>query len=182
MKLDGSRLPALLDDLEAAVGEFPSALGGDAASWARSPQGKWSAGQHTEHVAFSLEVMCDRFEASLLELRAGRLAPRPRRGPLEALVVLVFMREPFPKGGKAPRVATPGPAPSREAVFERLDRIMPRLRALCAQLTPEERDRVWIQNPFIETRRWHYRLFELVRVETTHARHHRRQAVAAAGR
>jgi hypothetical protein len=182
MRLDHSRLPALLDDLEAAVREMKAALGDDGAAWTRAPAGKWTPGQHVEHVAKNLEVMAERFETGARELREGRLAPPPRHGFLEGLFVRLLMREPFPRGGRAPDFVSPGPTCSRDAIFRRLDAGAARHRALCDRLTPEERERIWIVNPFMEARRWHYRLFEAVRVQTTHARHHTRLAREAAAR
>jgi len=178
MKYDASHIPMLLDDLEAAVSEMKSALGGDAAAWARAAAGRWSAAQHAEHIALNLEETAAGFERCAEDLRHGRLGSRPRRWPLQALAVRVFMREPFPRGGKAPRFVQPGPAPARDSVFERLDRGVARYRALCASLTPELRERAWIVSPY--RRPWHYRLFEMIRVQTTHARHHTRLAAEAA--
>ena len=178
MKLDSSHLPALMDDLDAAISEMKGALG--AAIWARAPAGKCSAGQHAEHVAQSLEAPLEGFERAARDLRQGTLGPQPHRGLAQSLVLRLLMREPFPKGGKAAPFATPGPTPSREAVFSRLDGARARLRTLIQQLSPEERERIWAINPFMEKRRWHYRMFEMVRVQATHTRHHTRQAVAAA--
>jgi hypothetical protein len=60
-----------------------------------------------------------------------------------------------PKGGKAAPFATPGPTPSHEAVFARLDGACARLRALIQELSSEERERIWAINPFMEKRGWH---------------------------
>ena len=178
MKLDSSHVPALMDDLDAALSEMKTALG--PALWTRAPAGKWSAGQHAEHIAQSLEAPLERFERAARDLRQGTLGPRPHRGIAQALVLRLLMREPFPKGGKAAPFATPGPTPSREAIFARLDSACERFRALIQDLSPEERERIWAINPFMEKRGWHYRLFENLRVQATHTRHHTRLAVATA--
>ena len=180
MKLDSSHLPGLLDDMDAAFAAMKSSLSADPAGWARGPAGKWTAGQHADHVALSLEEPLQRLELAVHELRQGTLGPPPRRGIAQALVIRMLMREPFPRGGKAAPFARPGPTPSRESVFARLDAGRARLRRVVESLTPEERERVWLINPFMEKRRWHYRLPEMVRIQATHARHHARQAVAAA--
>jgi hypothetical protein len=180
MKLGHSQLPALLDDFDASVAEMKAALSGDPAAWARAPAGRWSAGQHADHVAMSIDSMIDRFEANVDPLRSGSLGRPPRRGLLQAIAVRLLMREPFPKGAKAQEFVAPGPTPARETAFRHLDEGTRRYRALAERLTPKERERIWIINPFQESRRWHYRLFESVRVQTTHTRHHMRLALQAA--
>jgi hypothetical protein len=179
MKLDNSHLPVLLDDMDAAFSALKTALSADPAGWTRAPAGKWSAGQHAEHLALSLEGPLERLEQSLHELRQGSLGARPNRGIAQALVIRMLMRDPFPRGGKAAPFAQPGPTPSRESVFARLDAGRARLRRIVESLTPEERERLWLFNPFMEKRRWHYRLFEMVRIQATHTRHHTRQVIAA---
>src|SRR5688572_26232003 len=114
MKLDSSHLPALLDDLDVALEEMKAELALDPASWARAPAGGWSAGQHVEHVAKSLEAMVERFERSADELRRGSLGSPPRRGLLQSFAMRLLMREPFPKGARAQEFVTPGPTLSRE--------------------------------------------------------------------
>lgn len=179
MKRNSSDLPALLDDFGAAVAEMKSALGGDLA-WTRAPAGKWSAGQHADHVAKSIDSMVERFETNAEELRRGTLRNRPGRGLLQSFVIRMLMREPFPKGAKTQEFVAPGPTASRDAVFRHLDEGVRRFREVSDRLTPDERERIWIINPFMEKRGWHYRLFEAVRVQTTHARHHMRLALQAA--
>jgi hypothetical protein len=53
-----------------------------------------------------------------------------------------------------------------------------RYRRLVERLTPEERSRLWTWNDLVPWLRWHYTLAEMVRVQTTHARHHARLAEA----
>ena len=65
MKLDNSHLPVLLDDMDAAFSALKTALSADPAGWTRAPDGKWSAGQHAEHLALSLEEPLKRLEQSL---------------------------------------------------------------------------------------------------------------------
>lgn len=67
-----------------------------------------------------------------------------------------------------------------DAAAAELDRARAELRMLVQELSPEERERIWIINPFQEKRRWHYRLFELLRIQAGHIRHHMRQALTAA--
>ena len=180
MKLDSSHVPALMEDLERAVSEMKSALGSDPAGWTHGAAGKWTAGQHAAHLSMSLETGIDRLERAAAELRRGALGPRPRRGILQGFVVGMLMRDPFPRGGRATAATTPGPTPSRESVFVRLDGACARFGALVRDSSPEERERIWIQNYYREWRGWHYRLFELLRIEANHTRHHTKLALAAA--
>lgn len=180
MKLGSSDVPALMEDLERAVSEMKAALAGEAAGWTRGPAGRWTAGQHAAHLAMSLEIGAERCEQAAAEVRRGALGPRPRRGLAQGFVVRMLMRDPFPRGGKANPSTTPGPTPSREAVFARLDSACARFGALARSLGPEEREKLWIGNYYRERRGWHYRLFEILRVETNHTRHHTKLALAAA--
>jgi DinB family protein len=180
MKLDSSHVPALMDDVDAAAAELKAAMERTAAGWTRAPAGKWSAGQHVEHLVKSMEEPLERLRRAAAELKRGSLGPRPHRGLIQALVMRLLMREPFPKGGKAAPFAVPGPTPAREALFARFDQARAGVRALALELSPEERERIWIINPFQEKRRWHYRLYELLRIQAGHIRHHMRLAVATA--
>jgi len=179
MKLDSSRLPALLDDMNAALREMREHFERDASGWSRGPAGKWTAGQHVEHVVHVLALTATGLERAAEELQAGRLGTRPWRDPLQALFVALVTREPFPSGGKALKATQPGPTPSREQVFPRLAEGMARHRALAERVSPEDADRIWIWNPFVPKLRWHYRLPEIIRVHATHTRHHFRLAQKA---
>jgi hypothetical protein len=177
MKLDHTRIPSLLDDLDRAVSEMKDALGADAATWASGRPGKWTSGQHAEHIAKTLDGTGHRFEAAAAELREGRLGGRPWRSPPEAFVVWMLMRDPFPRGGRAPAFVLPEPTPSRQSVFARLDAARARLRAMVESLSDEQRARLWAPNPFMDRYGWHYRLFEILRVQANHTRHHTKLAL-----
>ena len=101
------------------------AFAADPASWARGPAGKWTVGQHADHVATGLEIMVDRFEKSAEALRQSGIGLRPKRGLAQRILLWMLMREPFPRGGKAPDFARPGPTLSRESVFARIDEVPP---------------------------------------------------------
>ena len=182
MKLDHTQIPALMDDVDAAVAEMKAVLGSDAATWTRGRAGKWNSGQHAEHVAKTIEGTAERFEQAVATLREGGLGRPPWRSPPEALMVWLLMRDPFPKGGRAPAFVQPGPTPSRENVFARLDRGRARFRTLAEGLSLEDRERLWAPSPFMDKYGWHYRLFEILRVQANHTRHHTRLALAGIGR
>lgn len=114
-------------------------------------------------------------------LRAGQLPARPRRGLLQALFVrVVVVGGWMPRGGRASEQVHPSAAPEPGAVAERIALAAARHRTLAAGLTADQRDRLWIPNPFLP--RWHYTLPESLRVHAVHARHHARQVeeIAAA--
>ena len=176
LELDGANLPALLDELDIALQELVAPL--DKERWSQSPPGKWSPGQHVEHVGHVLAIGADALERAAEELLRGDLPSRPWRDPLQALFVRAVTRR-FLKGGKAPSGAVPGAAPDRERAIARLAQGLLRHRTLADRLTPEQRDRLWIWNPYAPRLRWHYTFPEIVRVQTTHAHHHRDRALAA---
>jgi len=180
MKLDATRLPELLDDLDAAVREARAAFAVETAEWTRGPAGKWTAGQHMAHVGVVLLHTAGDFENAAAEMAAGRLGPRPWRDPLQALAIRFLTRERFPRGGRTPPIAEPGPTPSREQAFARIEQGAARHRALAERLSPDERRRIWIWNPVVPQLRWHYTLPEMVRVHASHTRHHVRLAQEAA--
>ncbi len=181
MRMIGANTGALLDDMDAALRDLTSPLERDPQLWTRGYPGKWSAGQHADHVARGLRVTADLLERSEEVLREGRLGKRPARGPLQALFVgIVVGGGHFPRGGKAPEVIVPATRPDRAEVLEEIARGAERHRALAGRLSVEDRDRLWIRNPFLT--RWHYTFPEEVRMQAVHARHHARQVQEIAAR
>jgi DinB family protein len=181
MKLVGGNVESLESDMDAALGELMALFARDPSLWRRGRAGKWTAGQHAEHVARSLEVFADALEAAAAWLRAGQLPARPRRGALQSLFVrVVVVGGWMPRGGRAPDRVHPTAAPEADAVAQRITLAAARHRTLAAGLTAEQGDRLWIPNPFLP--RWHYTLPESLRVHAVHARHHARQVeeIAAA--
>jgi hypothetical protein len=181
VKYDISALPALLDDLESVVREFCENARRDPAAWTRGPRGKWTVGQHADHIANVLDITATRFERAAELLRAGTLRPVPWRDPIQALFVSRLARDPFPRGARAASIARPAAAPDIVVVPERVAKGLRRHRALTRTLRPDELARLWIRNPFIPLR-WHYTLPETVRIHAVHARHHHRlvnEAIAA---
>jgi len=173
MKVDGAHFDQVLADLDLAARELAAALERDPARWSRGRPGKWTAGQHVEHLAITLAVSADAFEPLAARVRDGTLARVPRRGPLQWLwVTMVVKRGTLPRGGKTPRRFEAGPGPSREHTLERLRREIHRHRTLGDGLSAQQRDRLWIRNPFVS--RWHYTLPEMVQVHAVHVRHHAR--------
>ncbi|HEY2953967.1 MAG TPA: DUF1569 domain-containing protein [Candidatus Eisenbacteria bacterium] len=172
--VDGEHFDALMEALDGAAAELIAAFERDAARWTKGRPGKWTAGQHTAHVAITLAVTADAFEERLPQVLAGTLGPPPRRGPLQWLwVSLVVGRATLPRGLRTPRRFEPGQGPERAATLERVRRELERHRAVGRPLTPAQRDRLWIRSPFVS--RWHYRLPEIIRVQAVHVRHHLRQ-------
>jgi hypothetical protein len=170
-KLDGAHLPQLLDDLDRALRDLTAPFERDPELWSREARGKWTPGQHVEHVGHVLAIGADALERAAEELRSGDLKPQPWRDPLQALFVLAVTRR-FPSGGRAPSGSIPGAAPDRSRALERLEHVASRYHALAERLTIEQRDRLWIWNPYVPRLRWYYTFPELVRVQTTHAWHH----------
>ena len=179
MKMSGANFELLIVDLERALGEMQSLFEHAPELWNQRWGGGWTAGQHADHVAAGLGATAESLEASERKLREGRLRPRPRRGPLQALFVAVAVGAgKFPRGGKSPRNILPTASPDRAEVFESLERETARHRALGARLAVAERDRLWIVNPFL--RRWHYAFPEVLRMQAVHVRHHAKGIAAIA--
>jgi len=178
-KLDGAHFPALLDDLDAALRELAAPFERDDAGWARAAPGRWSAGQHVEHIGHVLAIGATALESAADQLFRGDLGKRPWRDPIQALFVRAVTRK-FPRGASSPRAALPQAAPDRARAFALLAQGSLRHRALGERLTVEQRDRLWIWNPYAPALRWHYTFAEEVRVQTTHARHHAQSAAQAA--
>jgi hypothetical protein len=176
---DAEPVEVLLDDMDLALRELTGPPQGDLEGWARGPVGKWTAGQHVDHVGRVLGIAADRLEANAAELRAGKLGKRPWRDPLQAWFVGLVTREPFPRGGRSPRRVKPGVAPEHDATLRAVQEGAARHRRLTVSLTPDEGRRLWIWNPFVPIP-WHYTLHELLRVHANHARHHARLAQEAA--
>lgn len=177
LKLDGVNLPALLDELDIALQELVKPFDHDPARWSSAAGGKWSPGQHIEHVGHVLAIGADALERAAQELLRGDLPARPWRDPFQYLFVGVVTRR-FPSGGRAPSGSVPAAAPERDRTIARLAQGLLRHRALSDRLTVEQRNRLWIWNPYAPRLRWHYTFPEVVRVQTTHANHHRERALA----
>jgi hypothetical protein len=167
----GEDFEALAVDLEVAVGEALAPLERDPGLWTRGLPGKWTAGQHLEHVALVLRATAEALEQRMAALREGTLPHRPRRGPLQALfVAAVVARGRLPRGGKtAPAFAAPA-QPDPAELGERLRRDVERHRRLGESLSAAQRDALWIPNPFRP--QWHYTLPETLRMQAVHVRHH----------
>src|SRR2546421_11281114 len=85
---DGAHFAALADDLEVAVAELLAPVESDPEAWSRASRpGKWSAGQHVDHIAVALAASAAALDKREAKLRDGTLRERPRRGPLESLWV-----------------------------------------------------------------------------------------------
>ena len=170
----------MLDDLDAALRELVSPLERDASGWTRRSAGRWNAGQHVEHVGRVLTIGADALERAADELLRDDLGKRPWRDPIQALFVRMVTQR-FPRGGRAPKSSIPLPTPDPERAFALVAQGALRHRMLADRLTLEQRDRLWIWNPYAPRLRWHYTFPEEVRVQTTHARHHARSVAEAAG-
>ena len=176
--VDGDHFEALLGELDSAIGELLAAAGAAGTGtapefWGRGKPGKWTAGQHVDHVAATLGLSAAAFEEREPMLRAGTLTSRPRRGPLQSLWIgLVVKGGRLPRGGRAPKSLLPADAPERAATLDKIRSLIERHRAVGADLSAADRDRLWIRNPILP--RWQYTLPEVIRVHAVHARHHAR--------
>lgn len=172
-EVSGANLDALFADLDAALDDLFALTANDPGRWAAARPGKWTAGQHAEHVVVVMEHSAQSFEKALAALRTGALPPVPPRGALGRLWVALLLLGWMPRGGRAVAAAFPGGHPQRESVRARGATAVAKHRAIAAPLTPGERERLWIPNMFMP--RWHYTLPEMVRVHAVHVRHHARQ-------
>src|SRR5206468_684115 len=104
----GVSFEPLVTDLENAIRELTSQFHRDPRLWNRGVSGKWTAGQHADHVAIGLGLTADALETAEEKLRNGSLPRRPPRGPLQVLwVAVVVGAGKFPRGAKAPRNLRP---------------------------------------------------------------------------
>ena len=183
MKLTADLIPALLDDLGAANAELKAVALQAPVLWNRAPAGRWSIGQHVEHVGLMLGITAERLEAAAAQLRAGTLGRRPWRDPLQAWFVALVTGRRFPRGGRSIPAGIPGARMDRDAAYARLDDGLRRHREVAAALSRDQQARLWFPNPFIRLR-WHYTLPEILRVQANHGRHHARlvaELMVAAG-
>ena len=174
MNLTADQIPALLDDFGAANAEMKALALQAPAHWNRGLPGKWTIGQHVEHVGRMEALSAERLEESAAKLRAGTLEPRPRRGILQSLFIGLVTGKRFPRGGKTVSGGAPAATVDRDAAFAKLDEGLARHRKVADSLTPEQQDQIWFWNPYAKFR-WHYRLAEILRVHANHTRHHTRQ-------
>ena len=172
MRIDGEHLDPLFADLESALRELVAPTDSDPSLWDKSEAGKWTAGQHVDHIVTTLDFTSAAFGEAESRLRAGALPPVPHRRLLQRLWVSFVSRGWFPRGGKTTPNSYPRGHPERGEVIERMGRAVSRHREIGARLTAPERDRLWIPNLFRPT--WHYTLPEMIRVHAVHARHHAR--------
>jgi DinB family protein len=181
MTFRGEMFDVLMADMETALGELVAAAELEPDLWSRSRPGKWSAGQHVDHLAVCVDVFATALEANAVELEAGRLTPPPGRWLLQQLFVsLVLGKAKLPRGGDTPSIMKPAATPERDAVLARIAAGNQRYRALGKRFDATARDALWIANPFRAG--WHYRFPETVRVHAVHARHHAAQIAEILGR
>lgn len=174
MKMTGEHYPALIADMEAGLHELAAPVERDPSIWNHGRAGRWTVGQHVEHLATAVRLSATVLERRLKNLRDGTLRPPGRRGPVQAMFVRFIVGGGWiPRGAKAPKPTLPSPHPDREAVLEQISRDLERHRVLGLGLSPSERDRLWVPNPFMP--QWHYRYPEMLRMHGVHARHHARQ-------
>jgi hypothetical protein len=177
MDLSGNSFPALADDLDRAIDELIALFDRDPAAWARTRPGKWSGGQHAEHLALANDLGTTAFENRRRALDAGALPPPPARWPLQRLFFAgVVHRGAIPRGAKAIPPARPTLTPERDDVVRRLRDSARRFRAVATGLDAAALDRLWIKNPFAPAAlKWHYTLPEFARMQAVHIRHHVKQ-------
>ena len=174
--IDGEHFEELMADLDAAVLEVISAFDREPALWARGLPAKWTAGQHISHLGITLSATATPLEECARLLASDELPPCPRRGILESMwAFLVIRRGKLPRGGRTPRHFEPRPvggssSMDRVSTTQAVRTGVDAHRALGARLTPEQRDLLWIPNPFHT--RWHYTFPEILRMHAVHVRHH----------
>lgn len=174
MKMTGARFGPLMDDLEAAASEIVALAKRHPGFWDRALPEKWTMAQHIDHVAVGVTSTAMAFEESEQRLRSGTLPRRPWRGPLQSLFVAIAVGAGrLPRGGRTPRSMRPAPHPDRDEVLSRLTRDLARHRGLGERSSANERDRLWIANPYRAS--WQYTFPEILRVHSVHIRHHARQ-------
>jgi hypothetical protein len=167
--LDGEHFDERMAELDRAVSDLVA--GAEAGPWTRSRPRKWSAGQHVAHVSVTMSITARAFEQGVSHVLDGTIGPEPRRGLLEALWVWLFVkRGVLPRGARTQRKFEPAESPDPDATLDEIRRGVERHRAVGHLLTAAQRDRLWIESPFVS--RWHYRLVEMVRAHAVHARHH----------
>ena len=171
--VDGAHFDELMTDLDRSVEQLIATVGRNPSVWGSGRPGKWTCGQHAEHVSKAMELMLPLFDENRRRLEAGSLGPMPRRGLLEQLFHAVVVRPGWmPRGGPAIPPTFPSDAPNPADVARRLREAVGRFRALGGGLEPAARDRLWIRNPNAPQFRWHYSLPEAARIHAVHVRHH----------
>lgn len=174
--MTGAAFAALIDDLDAALDELTAPVRRDPGLWNRGRPGKWTGGQQVDHIRLVLVESARDYGERAQLLRSGTLPAVPPRGLLERLwVALVIAPGRLPRGGKTQTRFEAQPTPPPEATLAGLAEATRRHRTLGASLTPEQRDRLWVPNPFVP--RWRYTFSEILRVHAVHARHHAKQVL-----
>ena len=169
--VDGVHFDERMAELDRAVDDLIALAEAEPARWPRARPGKWSAGQHVEHLAITLTITAGEFEARVPVVLDGTIPSVPRRGMLERLWVALLVGRGFmPRGGRTPRPFEPPAGTDPEQTLDRVRRGVERHRAVGHILTAAQRDRLWIANTFMK--RWHYTLVEMVRAHAVHTRHH----------
>ena len=178
--IDGAHFDELAADLDHSIEALLAPIERDPAVWQRALPGKWSVGQHCEHMALALEMMPPLFADSARRLAEGALPPPPVRWPLQALfIAMVVKGGKIPRGGPAHPATFPAAQPSLPQVLSRLRAAPDQYRTPASGLDPVTLDRLWIRNPIMTKFSWHYSLPEAVRVQAVHIRHHGTQVLEA---
>jgi hypothetical protein len=172
--MTGDHFESLMADMELAVGELRAPFERDPSLWTRGRAGRWTAGQHADHIANALALSATFLERNVRHLRDDKLRPPHGRWPVQAFFVRFMIGGGrLPRGAKSPKIIVASEHPEQAEVLARLARDVARHRAIGAGLSVEERDRLWVVNPFRTN--WHYRFPEMLRMHAVHARHHARQ-------
>lgn len=125
--------------------------------------GKWSPAQHVEHVGLSYQMVSDALSGKPPRARLGRA----RQFVLRMLVLPKILRtDVFRAGVPAPREMRPLREPQERAEVEAQlrDRAARCIEILLASNTPGAR----VQHPYFGP----LRLLDMLRLGTSHARHH----------
>lgn len=176
----GQHLDLLIADFDDAIATLEEHLRGAPGVWTQARPGKWTAGQHAEHLAMALHVTAEALDANAARLREGTLPRRPIRGPLQITFVMIAVGAGrFPRGGRASKNVIPTARPDRLETMARIARDAERHRAIGKALAIADRDRLWIPNPFMKG--WTYTYPEILRMHAVHFRHHTQQVMEISG-
>ncbi len=162
----------LTKDWQQAVAEHEAAIEACVAASRRVPdaqwnlayaEGKWSPAQHVEHVGLSYQMVIDALSGK---------PPKARLGRMRQLVLRTFMlprilrTNVFREGVPAPREMRPLREPRDRAAVEELlrSRAAKCIEVLVASNHPGAR----VQHPYFGP----LRLLDMLRLGTSHARHH----------
>ncbi len=162
----------LTNDWQQAVAEHEAAIEACIAASRRVPdtqwnlayaEGKWSPAQHVDHVGLSYQMVIDALSGNPPKARLGRV----RQFVLRTFVLPKILRtNVFREGVPAPREMRPPREPQDRAAVE--ERLRSRAAKCIEVVLASNRPGVRVQHPYFGP----LRLLDMLRLGTSHARHH----------